>query len=218
MKIEEFQKIKESYQEYKDLLVEQDYLRNELETRVDTYNNLCKLAQRLEEVEFDLFSIHNEEDIYVSLADSNEFERIQCDTEKKLYFFYGFIKKDPYQSDSNRWGDDYIIFVPRYTRFSTFDRYYVMLWDLVDARGTTIIPLKKYEQFKKDNYVYEINEEIDIPYLDASSYNRMRHSCFGGTDNYEEAYNQLRVELFKNYVHCQTEEEAVTKLAKKHIL
>ena len=73
MKSEEFQKIKDEYNRYKDLMAEENYLREELKIRVDTYANLCRLASRLDVVEDDLFGINNDEDIYVSLADSNLF-------------------------------------------------------------------------------------------------------------------------------------------------
>jgi hypothetical protein len=73
MKSEEFQKIKDEYKRYKDLMAEEENLREELKTRVDTYANLSRLASRLEVVEDDLFGINNDEDIYVSLADSNLF-------------------------------------------------------------------------------------------------------------------------------------------------
>ena len=36
-------------------------------------------------LEDELFGISNDEDIYVSLADSNTFERIKCDADKNLY-------------------------------------------------------------------------------------------------------------------------------------
>ena len=217
MKSEEFQKIKDEYKRYKDLMIEQDYLSKELETRVDTYANLSKLASRLEVVDEELFSIKNDEDIYISLADSNEFESIKCDADKNLYFFYAYVRKDHTQNYSNREGDNYVIFVPRNSKFSPFVKYYVMLWDLVDTRrGSILVPLKEYEQFKKDNYVFDIGEEINIPYLDDKSYNIMRHSDFGGTDNYEKAYNQLRYKLFEYYVHSETEQEAVKKLILNH--
>ena len=212
MKIEEFQTIKDEYKRYKDLIAEQDYLREELKTRVDTYANLCKLASRLEVIGDELFGISTDEEIYVSLADSNTFEKIKCDADKNLYFFYAYVKKDPTEKESNRWGNDNIIFVPRNSKFSPFIKYYVMLWDLVDSRGYILVPLKEYEQFKKDNYVFDIGEEIDIPYIDGESYNLMRHSDFGGTDNYEKAYNQLRYKLFEYYVNSETEQEAVKKL------
>ena len=212
MKIEEFQTIKDEYKRYKDLIAEQDYLREELKTRVDTYANLCKLASRLEVIGDELFGISTDEEIYVSLADSNTFEKIKCDADKNLYFFYAYVKKDPTEKESNRWGNDNIIFVPRNSKFSPFIEYYVMLWDLVDSRGYILVPLKEYEQFKKDNYVFDIGEEIDIPYIDGESYNLMRHSDFGGTDNYEKAYNQLRYKLFEYYVNSETEQEAVKKL------
>ena len=54
-------------------MAEEENLREELKTRVDTYANLSRLASRLEVVEDDLFGINNDEDIYVSLADSNLF-------------------------------------------------------------------------------------------------------------------------------------------------
>ncbi len=216
MKSEEFQRIKDEYKRYKDLMAEEEYLRGELETRVDTYANLSKLASRLEVVEDDLFGINNDEDIYVSLADSNIFERIKCDNDKKLYFFYGIVREDQTLNDDNRWGDNYVIFVPRDSKFSLFYKYYVMLWDLVDSRGSILVPLKKYEQFKKDNYVFDIGEEIDIPYSDGESYNIMRHSNCSGNDNYEEAYRQLRYKLFEYYVHSETEQEAVKKLVLNH--
>ena len=213
---EEFQKIKDEYKRYKDLMAEEEHLRKELKTRVDTYANLSRLASRLEVVEDDLFGINNDEDIYVSLADSNLFERIKSDTDKNLYFFYGIVREDLTQNKNNRWGDDYVIFVPRNSKLSPFHKYYVSLWDLVDSRGSILVPLKEYEQFKKDNYVFDIGEEINIPYLDDKSYNIMRHSDFGGTDNYENAYNQLRYKLFKYYVHSETEQEAVKKFVLNH--
>ena len=228
MKSEEFQRIKDEYKRYKDLMAEEEYLRGELETRVDTYANLSKLASRLEVVEDDLFGINNDEDIYVSLADSNTFERIKCDNDKKLYFFWSFVRKDLTQNKSNRWGDEYIIFVPRNTKFSPFVKYYVMLWDLVDSRGSILVPLKKYEQFKKDNYVFDVGEEIDIKvhdnfgekikikFEDEESYNKIRHSYLDYPNNYEDAYSQLRYKLFEYYVHSETEQEAVKKLILNH--
>ncbi len=216
MKIEEFQKIKDEYKRYKDLIAEQDYLREELKTRVDTYANLSRLASRLEVVGDDLFGISNDEDIYVSLADSFEFERIKCDTDKKIYFFYAFVRKDSTKKEDNYFGDNYIIFVPRNFKLSPFHKYYVMLWDLVDSRDSILVPLKEYEQFKKDNYVFDIGEDINIPYLDDESYNLMRHSDFDGTDNYGKAYSQLRYKLFEYYVHSETEQEAVKKLVLNH--
>ena len=230
MKIEEFQQIKEEYKRYKDLIAEENYLREELETRVDTYANLSKLASRLEFLEDELFGISNDEDIYVSLADSNTFERIKCDADKNLYFFYAYVKKDPTKKESNCWGDNYIIFVPRNSKFSPFIKYYVLLWDLVDSRGSILVPLKEYEQFKKDNYVFDIGEEIDIKVYnedekiikmlaieggDEESYNKMRHS-FDNPNNYEKAYSQLRYKLFEYYVHSETEQEAVKKLVLNH--
>jgi hypothetical protein len=216
MKSEEFQKIKDEYKRYKDLMAEEELLREELKTRVDTYANLSRLAFRLEVVEDDLFGINNDEDIYVSLADSNLFERIKSDTDKNLYFFYGIVREDLTQNKNNRWGDDYVIFVPRNSELSLFHKYYVMLWDLVDSRGSILVPLKEYEQFKKDNYVFDIGEDINIPYLDDESYNLMRHSDFDGTDNYGKAYSQLRYKLFEYYVHSETEQEAVKKLVLNH--
>ncbi len=228
MKIEEFQKIKDEYKRYKDLIAEQDYLREELKTRVDTYANLSRLASRLEVVGDDLFGISNDEDIYVSLADSFEFERIKCDTDKKIYFFYAFVRKDSTKKEDNYFGDNYIIFVPRNFKLSPFHKYYVMLWDLVDSRDSILVPLKEYEQFKKDNYVYDIGEEIDIrvhdeygeriklSFKDEESYNKMRHSYLDYPNNYEEEYRQLRYELFEYYVHSETEQEAVKKLILNH--
>ena len=228
MKSEEFQRIKDEYKRYKDLMEEEEHLREELETRVDTYANLCKLASRLEVVEDDLFGINKEEDIYVSLADSNIFERIKCDTDKKLYFFYGFVRKDPTQNKNNRWGDDYIIFVPRNTKFSPFVKYYVMLLDLVNSRESILVPLKEYEKFKKDNYVFDVGEELDIKvhdnfgekikikFEDEESYNKIRQSYLDYPNNYEDAYSQLRYKLFEYYVHSETEQEAVKKLILNH--
>ena len=228
MKPEEFQKIKDEYNRYKDLMAEENYLREELKTRVDTYANLCRLASRLDVVEDDLFGINNDEDIYVSLANSCEFERIKCDADKNLYFFYGIVRKDSTKKESNHCGNNYVTFVPRNSKFSPFIKYYVMLWDLVDSRETILVPFKEYEQFKKDNYVFDIGEEIDIkvydennerikiPFTDEESYNMMRQSYHDYPNNYEEAYSQLRYKLFEHYVHSETEQEAVKKLILNH--
>ena len=48
IKAEEVQKIKDEYKRYKDLMAEEENLREELKTRVDTYANLSRLASRLE--------------------------------------------------------------------------------------------------------------------------------------------------------------------------
>jgi hypothetical protein len=213
MEPEEFQKIKDEYKGYKELKKEQQDLRHTLETKVDTYKNLKPIADKLEIVDDELFYIQNESDFYRSLADSVEFERLQCDTEKKLYFFYGIVMLDRTLSNENRFGDDFVIFVPRNTKFKPFVKYYVMLWDLVDSREHILVPLKEYEAFKERNYVYDIGEEINIPFNTLTEYNYIRHN--GDYDNYEEAYDRLRVELFRSYVHSETEEAAVRRMAKK---
>jgi hypothetical protein len=218
MKTEEYQRIKDEYKNYKAMLQEQKELRETLETKVDTYANLRILADKLEMLDDELFYIQNETEFYRSLADRSDFERLQCGTDKKMYFFYGYCIKDKEERDENRWGDDYVIFLPRDTKFSPFKKYYVLLWDLVDSRGHILVPLKEYEQFKKKNYVFDIGEEVNIPYSNDKEYNEVRRDWTGAEDNYEAAYNKLRTDLFRSYVHSENESEAVQKLALKHKL
>lgn len=215
MKIEEFQKIKNEYKKIKDLIQEQSDLIKALGTRINAYDNFSKLSNRLEIINDELFFINNETDIYETLADHTEFERLQCDTDKKLYFFYGYCIKDKNEKSFNQWGEDYVIFVPRNTKFKSFENYYVMLWDLVDSREYILVPLDEYKHFKKDNYVFDINKEINKPFLGNKEYNSVRHNC-DNDDNYDEAYKKLRIDLYRNYIHSETEVEAVKKLVKKY--
>lgn len=216
---EELQRIKDQYKEYKAISEEINHLRDELETRVDTYSNLCELEYRLEELEEEYFGLDTDEGIYRLFESSTEFDKLQCGTDKKLYFFHGIVKKDDTQNDEYRVGDDHVIYVPRYSNFSPFVKYYVILLDLVHGYSHVLIPLEEYKEFRKDNYVFDLGKETDISYGDDYSYNIIRHRCDENeSGSYYEEYARLRIELFKNYVHSETEEEAVKKLVRDNKL
>ena len=65
MTSDQIRKIKEEYARINALLYEEETLRKMLKTKTDTYENIRKLANRLEVVEDALFMIHDEDDIYI---------------------------------------------------------------------------------------------------------------------------------------------------------
>ena len=212
---DEFKKIKDEYKRIKDLLQEQKELRKTLETRKDYYKNLQKLAWRLEALDDELFFIDNEKDIYEHLSDFTDsvYGEFLCGNEKRLYFFYGFVKEDKVHGE--KWHDEkYLAYVPRDTKFNMFNKYYAMYWRL-SGRESVIVPVNKMKDFEKNNYVIDIGEDIDIPYANEYEYNAIRQ-CNGIEDsegsNIQAAYERYRLELFKNFAHSDTEEEAINKL------
>ena len=159
MTSDQIRKIKEEYARINALLYEEETLRKMLKTKTDTYENIRKLANRLEVVEDALFMIHDEDDIYIwTSKDSSLFEEFQCDAEKKLYFFYGYV----YESEiGENWNGKRLVFVPRDTKFSPSIRYYAMYFDLVAERGYELISLEDIKKFESNNYVIDIGEDIN---------------------------------------------------------
>ena len=212
---EEFKKIKDEYKRVKDLLQEQKELREELETRKDYFRNLQELAWRLEAIDDELFGIYDENDIYQHLSDSTDFVygEYLCGKDKKLYFFYGFVKED--KAHGEKWHNEkYLAYVPRDTKFNLFNKYYAMYWGL-SGRESVIVPINKMKEFEKNNYVIDIGEDINIPYANSYEYNAIRQ-CNGIEDsrgsNIQSAYDKYRLELFKYFAQSDTEEEAIKKL------
>ena len=212
MKDEEFKKIKEEYQRYKDLLKEQKELYETLQTKKDLYANLQEIAWRLESIDDDLFEINDEEDIYRCLSDSGSFERIECGTDKKLYFFYGLVYED--EEKGEYWNGDYLVFVPRYGRLKPYIDYYAMYWDLVNSRNYELIPINKMKEFEKENYIIDVGE-IDNPYDSDDEYNEIRQADYP-SNKFQDGYDEYRIELFKTFVHSNSEKEATEKFVENY--
>ena len=197
------------------LLNEQKNIREILKTKQGTYDELQKLANRLEQVDEELFQIENENDIYSELE--RRYTDIKSDSDKKIYYLTGYAKSDDKLLEENYCLDlnEYIIYIPKDKKRDPFNIYYGILWNIVDIRDSQLICLDDMDIFERDNYV--INDNVDIPYTNEDEYNKLRHFCVQGIDidPIEEAYTKYRTEFFKNLTKESSEEEAIYQLTLK---
>ena len=200
------------------LLNEQRYLRELLKTKQGTYDELQKIANRLEQVDEELLQIKNENDIYSELE--RRYTDIKSDSDNKLYYLAGYAKLDNQLLEENYCFDldEYLIYVPKNVKRDPFKEYYGICWNIVDIRDTQLINLNDMDIFKRDNYI--ISDDIDIPYKDEDEYNRLRHFYDQGIviDPIEEAYTKYRTEFFKDLAKKPSEGEAIYKLTLKNKL
>ena len=197
------------------LLNEQKYLRELLKTKQGTYDELQRIANRLEQIDEELIQIENEDDIYSELE--RRYTDIKSDSDKKLYYLTGYAKLDDKLLEENYSFDldEYLIYIPKDAKRDPFNIYYGILWNIVDIRDTQLVCLQDMDLFKKDNYI--INDNIDIPYNNEDEYNRLRHYYDQGIDidPIEEAYTKYRTEFFKNLTKESSEGEAIYQLTLK---
>ena len=200
------------------LLNEQKILKELLKNKQDTYDELQKIANRLEQVDEELFQIENENDIYSELE--RRYTDIKSDSNKKIYYLTGYAKLDNHLLEENYCFDldEYLIYTPKDSKRDPFNIYYAILWNIVDIKDTQLVCLQDMDLFKKDNYI--INDDVDIPYFTEDEYNRLRHYYNNDIDidPIEESYTKYRTEFFKNLTKESSEGEAIYQLTLKNKL
>ena len=201
---------------YYSLLNEKRKLKEKLSTKQGTHDELQAIANRLEQIEDELFPIEDEKDIYGRLE--HHYADINSSTDKKLYFLAGYATEDEQEHEYNYCleFDKHLIYVPRDHKFNLNTIYYAIYWNIVDTRDTEIVCLQDRYDFEKDNYI--IDDGTDIPYDSEEEYNKLMHFLEQGTtiDPIEEAYTKHRTDFFESLTKETTEERAIYQLVLKN--
>ena len=172
--------------------------------------DISRKLETLDEILDDICLIANEESVFDRV--SREFFEIQSDTDKKLYFVYAFLRRDVTENitDYIPFQDDYFIFVPSDSK----NIEYVWYWNIVDMQST-IIPVKKKEDFESKNYIITRKE---IPYTSKAEYHKSRLLAYNGitADPYQEGFEKYRAHFFRILYNSSSEEEAIERTYQRY--
>ncbi len=205
---EEYTSIKDRAKLLLDLVTEKRSLKEALKNKKATSSQLKHISRKLDTIEeiLDDFLILYEEDIFHRL--SREFEDIRSDTNKKLYFLYGFLRCDNTKNRENYMPylgfDKYFLFVP----CDSQNKQYVWYNNIIDMEEDIIIPIEEKDDFESKHYIFSRTE---LPYTNEMEYHRLRLFGYNGIidDEYYKSFLKYRESFFRILFKTSTEEEAV---------
>ena len=185
----------------------------------EPFEEFMKTFNRYKEVINEMVKYQVKSDDDIPRALENIFADIKSDTDKKIYYLKGFAKLDELKRLENYdvSFDEYLIYMPRDTKFDPFKMYYAIYQNIIDPQDIEFVCFQDRFDFEKINYI--IDDEIDIPYQSEEEYNELRHNhqlSHSDIDSIENAYREYRIEFFKYLIKANSEEEAVKELSLNH--
>lgn len=205
---DEYTLIKDRAKRLLDLVKEKRALEETKKNQKATSSEQKCISRKLDTTKelLDDLLIMYEADVFHRL--SREFEDIRSNTNKKLYFLYGFLRDDNTKNRENYMPylgfNKYFLFVP----CNSQERQYVWYKNIIDMEEDIIVPIEEKNDFESKHYIFTRTE---LPYTDEMEYHKSRLLGYDGIidDKYYESFDKYRENFFRILSKTSTEEEAV---------